>query len=353
MVWAFNCLSLMLNRCVFPDFDMRSVKENTHIERKTMSAFQPIKKTLARVFSGPAFDAAKQSAVVPIRHMKFDFEAEKIDPKFYLNAELASAYFGSLSIFLTFGEDLVIDTARYHRDFISDPLLKQRVTSLIGQEALHSRLHDEMNDAYRDAGLPVEIFRTLAGYVFDYGFNRLPQPMKLSLMAGIEHFTAVLAEYMMNHEEIFFHSQDEKQRAIWMWHMLEESEHKDIAYDVFQSLSNNYALRIAGFFPALITILVLISFASFFVPFYRKPSNLISLGYWKEMPRSVGLIFGLKNGVYGSSLKHIFDYLRPSFHPNDYDTSAFLEYYKKRLLNPVDGVLTPYFVKEFTPALKV
>ena len=39
-----------------------------------------------------------------------------------------------------------------------------------------------------------------------------------------------------------------------MWHMLEESEHKDIAYDVFQSLSNNYALRIAGFFPALITI---------------------------------------------------------------------------------------------------
>ena len=169
-----------------------------------MSAFQPIKKTLARVFAGPVFDPTKQSAVVPIRHMKFDFEPEKIDPKFYMNAELASAYFASLSIFLTRGEDLVIDTARYHRDFIQDPVLRQRVTSLIGQEAIHSRMHEEMNEAYRARNLPVQFFRKLEHYVFAYGFERMPQPMKLSLMAAIEHFTAVLAEYMMNHEEIFF-----------------------------------------------------------------------------------------------------------------------------------------------------
>ncbi|OTG68273.1 metal-dependent hydrolase [Acinetobacter sp. ANC 4470] len=314
---------------------------------------KPIKKTVAKIFAASPFNTEKQSAIIPIRHMKFDFDPKKIDHKFFLNAELASAYFASLSIFLTFGEDLVIDTARYHRDFIKDPLLKQRVTSLIGQEAIHSKMHEELNDALVDVDLPVKLFRIWAGWVFDYGLNRLPQPMKLSLMAGIEHFTAVLAEYMMNHEEVFFRSQDEKQRAIWMWHMLEESEHKDIAYDVFQTLSNNYALRIAGFFPALITILGLISAASLIVPFYRDPKNLIRLSYWKDIPHSFQLIFGLKDGVYGSSLKHIFDYLRPDFHPNDHDTSEFLAYYKETLLNPVDGILTPYFVKEFTPALRV
>jgi hypothetical protein len=41
-----------------------------------------------------------------------------------------------------------------------------------------------------------------------------------------------------------------------------------------------------------------------------------------------------------------------AFHPNDYDTSAFLDYYKERLLHPETGVLTPYFTKEFTPVLK-
>lgn len=317
-----------------------------------MQFITPFKNTFRHVFSGPKFDAKQQSAMIPIRHMRFDFDPQQIDHKFFLNAELASAYFASLSIFLTFGEDLVIDTARYHRDLLKDPLLKQRVTALIGQEAIHSKMHNELNDALLQVDYPVQLFRTWAGWVFEYGFNRLPQPMKLSLMAGIEHFTAVLAEYMMQHEAIFFRSQDEKQRAIWMWHMLEESEHKDIAYDVFQSLSNNYALRIAGFFPALITILVLISAAAVLVPFYRQPKNLIRWGYWKELPQSVRLIFGFKDGVYGSTFRHIFDYLRPDFHPNDHDTSAYLSYYKEKLLHPEHGILLPYFTREFTPALR-
>ncbi|MDA3441171.1 metal-dependent hydrolase [Acinetobacter bereziniae] len=313
---------------------------------------KPLKKAVAKMFAAAPFSLANQTPIIPIRHMKFDFDPAKLDHRFYMDAELASAYFASLSIFLTRGEDLVIDTARYHRDFITDPLLKQRVTSLIGQEAIHSKMHEELNEAYLIRDLPVTLFRTWAGWAFEYGFERLPQPMKLSLMAGIEHFTAVLAEYMMNHEEIFFRSQDEKQRAIWMWHMLEESEHKDIAFDVFQELSNNYLLRIAGFFPALITILVLISAASFLVPFYRNPKNLISLRYWSEIPYNFRLIFGLKDGVYGSSFKHIFDYLRPNFHPNDHDTSEFLEYYKEKLLNPENGILTPYLTKEFYPTLR-
>ncbi|MEK7740789.1 MAG: metal-dependent hydrolase, partial [Pseudomonadota bacterium] len=204
---------------------------------------KPIKKAVAKVFAAAPFSLENQTPIIPIRHMKFDFDPAQVDHRFYMDAELASAYFASLSIFLTRGEDLVIDTARYHRDFITDPLLKQRVTSLIGQEAIHSKMHEELNDAYLIRDLPVKLFRTWAGWAFEYGFERLPQPMKLSLMAGIEHFTAVLAEYMMNHEEVFFRSQDEKQRAIWMWHMLEESEHKDIAFDVFQELSNNYLLR--------------------------------------------------------------------------------------------------------------
>lgn len=318
-----------------------------------MMITKPFKKSVAKIFAAAPFNLENQAAIIPIRHLHLDFDSKTLDDRFYLNAEQASAYFASLSIFLTFGEDLVIDTARYHRDLIKDPLLKQRVTSLIGQEALHSKVHEDLNDAYLARGLPVKLFRFLAGLVFEYGLNRLPQPMKLSLMAGIEHFTAVLAEYMMNHEDMFFKSQDEKQRAIWMWHMLEESEHKDIAYDVYQHLSNNYALRIAGFFPALITILGLISAASLIVPIYREPKKLFSLAHWKDVRRSAGLMFGLEDGVYGSSWKHIFDYLRPDFHPNDHDTSAFLAYYKERLLNPVDGILTPYITKEFTPKLKV
>ena len=292
------------------------------------------------------------TGTMPIRHFNFNFDAKTFDDKFYLQKEWASAYFYALSIFLTYGEELVIETARYHRDFITDPILKQRVSALIGQEALHSKFHNEYNDIMTEHNFPVKLYRFLAEKVFEYTFLKFPQPLKLSMMAGIEHFTAVVAEYMMKHEDHFYYSDDAKARALWMWHMLEESEHKDIAYDVYQVLSVDYGLRVFGFMLAFVTILGGVSLGALLLPFLRKPSNLISVSFWKEAKTSASLLFGYENGVFGSTIGHIADYFRPDFHPNDHDTTAYLNYYKEKLFNPENGALTPFFVKEFTPAVR-
>ena len=84
----------------------------------------------------------------------------------------------------------------------------------------------------------------------------------------------------------------------------------------------------------------------------QNPRNIVSLSFWKEAKTSASLLFGPKNGVFGSSMGHILDYFRPDFHPNDHDTTAYLAYYKEKLLHPETGVLTPYFVKEFTPPVR-
>ena len=286
---------------------------------------------------------------LPIRHMEFKFDPAQADVQFFRNTSMASAYFEALSIFLTFGEDLVIDTARYHRQFLTDPELKRRVTALIGQEAIHSKMHLEWNGVLAQHRFPVPLYSFLADQVFEYGFKKLPNRMQLSLMAGIEHFTAVLAEHMMKNEYIFYESSDERQRALWMWHMLEESEHKDIAYDVYQTLSGNYALRISGFSLAAFTILFLIPLATALIPVLRTPRDLLKISFWKDVKYSIGFLAGRKEGVWGSTLPHLLDYLRRDFHPNDHDTSAYLEYFKEKLLHPENGLLTPYLVKEFYP----
>ena len=298
-------------------------------------------------------DGAATIDLIPVRHMAFDFGAEDLDETFYRHSILASSYFHALSIFLTFGEDLVIATARHHRQFLSDEILKARVTTLIGQEAVHSKLHNEFNDRLADNKYPVNLYRGLANAVFEYGFTRLPNQLQLSLMAGIEHFTAVLAEYMMKHEEIFYLSNDEQQRALWMWHMLEESEHKDIAYDVYQELSGHYGNRMLGFSLAFFTIIFLVPLGGVMIPVLRKPKSLLKLRFWQDAKRSAALLFGRKDGVYGSTLNHILDYLRRDFHPNDHDTSDYLAYYKAKLLDPESGLLTPYLTREFIPTAKV
>ncbi|MEQ1081002.1 metal-dependent hydrolase, partial [Acinetobacter seifertii] len=68
---------------------------------------------------------------IPIRHLNIGFDGKEIDIEFYVNNQFATLFFATLSVFLTYGEDLVIETARHHREFIQDPVLKQRVTSLI------------------------------------------------------------------------------------------------------------------------------------------------------------------------------------------------------------------------------
>lgn len=290
--------------------------------------------------------------LVPVRHMNFLFDAEEMDHEFYLKSEQASAFFEALSIFLTFGEDLVIDTARFHRDFVKDPVLKQRVTALIGQEAIHSKVHDEWNHGVlKEYNYPVELYKSIGSFFMENVLKKLPQPLKLSMTAGIEHFSAVLADFMMKREDYFFETQDEKQRAMWLWHMMEESEHKDIAYDLFQELSGNYYLRVLGFAIGL-TIMSQTAAMSTITPLYRKPSKVFSYKYWKDAWRGAGLLFGVQNGVYGSSLGHIFDYLRPGFHPNDHDTRDYLDYYKEKLLNPDNGILVPYLTKEIIPAIR-
>ena len=289
---------------------------------------------------------------IPIRHLNIGFDGKEIDIEFYVNNQFATLFFATLSVFLTYGEDLVIETARHHREFIQDPVLKQRVTSLIGQEAIHSKLHNEFNDAIKELEYPVDLYRFLGENFFKYVFLKFPQPLKLSLMAGIEHFTAVLAEYMMKHEKNFYYTDDAKSRALWMWHMLEESEHKDIAYDVYQLLNGSYPLRASGFFLALFTILGLIPATTLFIPVLRKPQEMLTRKFWKDARRGVGLIFGPKDGVFGSTIGQIFDYLRPDFHPNDHDTTEYLEYYKDKLLKE-GGAIAPYFVKEFTPPVRL
>ncbi len=313
---------------------------------------KPVKKVFAKVFPSQLVDLTEQVANIPIRHFDFKFSPDELDVKFFMQKEWATAYFAALSIFLTYGEELVIETARHHRDQIKDPILKQRLTSLIGQEAIHSKVHEEYNETMIPNHLPVQLYRFLAEQVFNNTFLKFPQPLKLSMMAGIEHFTAVFAQYAMTHQDIFNHSLDEKTRALWLWHMLEESEHKDIAYDTYQVLSANYSLRILGFFIALITLGVGVGAGALFLPFLRRPQNTLSLSFWREAKGSWDLLFGLRDGVFGSSLGHIFDYLRPSFHPNDHDTSDLLDYFKKELLDPETGTLTPYFIKEFTPAIR-
>ena len=60
----------------------------------------------------------------------------------------------------------------------------------------------------------------------------------------MEHFTATLAELVLTNEEIRDLMGDDAVRDLFVWHALEESEHKAVAFDVYKAVGGGERLRV-------------------------------------------------------------------------------------------------------------
>ena len=61
----------------------------------------------------------------------------------------------------------------------------------------------------------------------------------------MEHLTAILADYFISTAPQDLELFNTHVRKIWAWHAIEETEHKAVAFDVYQSLVNRpYFLRL-------------------------------------------------------------------------------------------------------------
>lgn len=279
----------------------------------------------------------------PIRQMDFGFAKRRMKAHFFSDNPLLSMYFLSLSLVVPYGEQLVINTVRIHRDQIQDPDLRARVTGLIGQEAWHTHAHRDHNRAFAALGYPMEEVEAVAKVIFKM-LDSLPNPAKLSLMAAVEHLTGVLSEYFMAHPEQSA-EMDPCVRDIWLWHMLEEGEHKSIAYDVFQTFSGNYLLRTVGLLPATVAVLpILLVFTTVFMASDRslwRPSLL------RKHASGLMRLIGPK-GMFGSMLPSLLEYFDRDYHPDNRDTSELIAHYREQLLGQ-GGVLAPSLKKVVHP----
>jgi predicted metal-dependent hydrolase len=115
-------------------------------------------------------------------------------------------------------------------------------------------------------------------------------------------------------------------RNLFMWHAMEESEHKSVAYDVFQAVSGKRRIRSNVMHAATVGFLgaiVLGTLASLLLDphTYRHPVRTA---------RSVG---DLRRSIFleRTTVARIYDYHRRDFHPDDHDSTALLEHWRSEL----------------------
>lgn len=261
---------------------------------------------------------------VSIKPQRMGFEFGEQVPQYWLNnSHLLSHTMNALSVLFPQGEQFFVDSVRYYRDQISDPKLKAEVRGFIGQEAMHSLEHDAMNQHVRDRGMPVDELEKHLEVILGIT-KKLPKRHQLAITCGLEHLTAMMADMLLERSDVR-EDMHESMRPLWMWHAIEETEHKAVTYDVFQEVGGTYAER--AFYLAFSTAALGVVASYFTTRMVLNDRGNFSL---KDAAKSVWRMWG-KDGTFSSLIPTWLEYFKPGFHPWDHDNSELIARFKEEI----------------------
>lgn len=249
------------------------------------------------------------------RHLSFTVE-EELKTLWHGGDVFKTCFFNALSMQFPEGEQQFIRAVRNYRDRIDDPRLKQEIRGFIGQEGIHSREHKRYNEALRARGYDIDgmdrRFAKHMRFVSNLGPSR-----QLAGTCGAEHYTAVLAHAILSNPDALAGATPVMQ-DLWRWHAIEETEHKAVAFDVYQRCLGNSRLR------RIVFLFVTYNFCKYTFlntcSMLKTEGKLWSLRTWLG---GINYLWG-KPGILRKCVPDFLAYLRKDFHPWDQDNRELL-----------------------------
>lgn len=191
-------------------------------------------------------------AAIPIRRPQLAFEREIA--RVYLDDNpIKTHFFNALNLLFPDGERFFVKAVHDHAALVDDAKLSAEIRGFSGQEGQHARQHERFFAVLERQGYRIGPLLARFHRLSRWANARLPKALRLSMTAGAEHYTAVLATLVFEHQLV--ERCDPTMRELIEWHALEEIEHKHVAYDVFARCYRwAYPLRILGFVMATAVI---------------------------------------------------------------------------------------------------
>ena len=253
---------------------------------------------------------------------KLQFNPKAIRRHYFANSPVMSHMLTALSSTFPIGEQFFVHSVRNVRDKVKNEKLQAQITAFIGQEAMHSKAHAEFNDAWRSDDYNLDRFQAWLARKNEYVKNLHPK-IQLAITCAFEHFTALLGGYILRHPEVLA-TLDEDAVKLWVWHAIEEIEHRTVAFDVYQAVYGDDKIR------RMIMRSVTTGFAS--LTFYSA-TRLFLQDKAKSLPKVGGNFFGLYllGKMFIQLLPEYLSYFKADFHPSDIDYTKIVNYWKERL----------------------
>jgi hypothetical protein len=263
---------------------------------------------------------------VPTRRMSFDESLEDVPRHFAVGGDLILSHLAAaLSAVFPDGEDFFVRSVRHFRDQVTEPELRRQVAGFIGQESMHGREHRVFNDRLAELGYPTKRTERLTNGLLRLHERYLSAMSNLATTAALEHFTATLAELLLTSDETRALYGHDAVRDLFVWHALEESEHKAVAFDVYRAVGGTERMRVTTMrilrygFVAWMALHIGLSLLG--DPATYRPGTLRRS--WQTFRRSP-----LARRALWDQLG---EYNRRGFHPDDRDTTGLVAQWRETL----------------------
>lgn len=194
---------------------------------------------------------AVRYAIKP-RRVAFDW---KQTPLHWIPGEpTATHVINVLHLLLPAGERWFVKVFKEALPLVTDERLLKDVKGFMGQEATHSVQHAYVLEHLAEQRLDTAAYTRHVEWMFDVLLGErppwgLPVPrrewlrFRLSLIAAIEHFTAVLGDWVLDAGALDDAGTDEVMLDLLRWHGAEEVEHRAVAFDMYQHTGGTGAAR--------------------------------------------------------------------------------------------------------------
>ena len=282
----------------------------------------------------------RAGASFPVRRMNFNFDTV---PEYWMGGNAGLTHFmTALSALFPAGEKFFIDSVRavrYHPMLKDNADLQKEISAFIGQEAMHTHEHVGFNASAQKFGHDVDALERHTDTVIQTTrkfMAKLAKPIgitqemvDLTTTTALEHFTATIASQLLTNSHIQELMTDDTMKTMWLWHAIEENEHKAVAYDVFKGVFGKglraYALRTSSL---VISMVILFFIQNYFLWRLLKQDKQLNLENLRMIYRYA---YSPSKGIITGMGKEMLLYFNPNFHPNDSDTTTLLNTWKAKL----------------------
>ena len=189
----------------------------------------------------------KNVAQIIVRPFAFDFP-DDINPIWAPGKPVRSMLFNGLSLTMPYLEPFLVKTMREAMQHIEEPALLEDMRNFNGQEAKHYQCHRRLNELLKKNGYP-EL--AVVEQQLDRSYKRLSQRSlrsRLAYSAGFECMTHGFTNWLIEKRHALFAGTDRHVASFWLMHMVEETEHKTVAFDAYMAYSGKYWPRVFGVF---------------------------------------------------------------------------------------------------------